>query len=71
MTETSNGNSGIHTINRASPEYVPYFTIMDAFDDPLASEPSTYTELQEDETYNFRKKKMVDVIMAIEMILYC
>lgn len=49
-TETSKGNSGIHTINLASPEYVPYFTIMVAFEDPLASEPSTYTELHDDET---------------------
>lgn len=52
VTETSNGNSGIHTINFASPEYVPYLTIMDAFDDPLASDPSTYTELHDEDTCN-------------------
>lgn len=50
-TSISSGYSGIQTVKRASPVYVPYFTITDAFDDPRISEPSTYTELHDDDTY--------------------
>lgn len=49
-TLTSNGNSGIHTVNFASPVYVPYFTITEALDEPLISDPSTYTELHDEDT---------------------
>jgi len=49
-TVTSRGNSGIHTVNLAKPVYVPYLTRTDALLEPLISEPSTYTLLQEDDT---------------------
>lgn len=41
VTATSSGYSGIHTVNRANPEFEPYFIIIDAFDDPSVSVPST------------------------------
>lgn len=52
---TSSGNSGIHTINLARLTFVPYLTIIEALDEPRNSEPSTYTELQDDETYKIKK----------------
>lgn len=51
VTATSNGYSGIHTVKRASPEFEPYLITMDAFDEPSVSVPSTYTELQDVDTY--------------------
>ncbi|EZA56416.1 hypothetical protein X777_03036, partial [Ooceraea biroi] len=49
------GNSGIHTVNRAKPVYVPYLTRTDALLEPLISEPSTYTLLHEDDTCEFKR----------------
>lgn len=37
-------------MNLARPVYVPYLTMIDAFEEPRASEPSTYTELHDEET---------------------
>lgn len=40
-TLTSKGNSGIQTVKRARPVYVPYLTTTEALEDPRISEPST------------------------------
>lgn len=45
-------------MNRASPWYVPYLTKTLAFDEPRSSDPSTYTELHDDETYKGVKKRI-------------
>lgn len=50
VTATSSGYSGIHTVKRAKPEFEPYLTIIDAFDDTSVSVPSTYTELHDVDT---------------------
>lgn len=59
VTATSSGYSGIQTVNRANPEFEPYFMIIDAFDDPSVSVPSTYTELHDVDTCSMRNKKCV------------
>lgn len=47
---SSSGISAIQTVKNPWPENVPYFTFTSAFRAPRVSDPSTYTDVQLDET---------------------